>query len=142
VLASLRLLRVNLIGRNVAVHVDFGKRLPILYGDRVQLQQVMVNLVMNACDAMEGLPAPHRLDVRTEAVSGRVRITVQDEGTGIADAVRGRLFEPFETTKAQGMGMGLAVCRTIVAAHGGCIDAANNRACGATVWFELPGMAT
>ena len=142
VLASLRLLRVNLIGRGVDVEVDFGKRLPMLHGDRVQLQQVMVNLVMNACDAMEGLPAPHRLQVRTEAVSGRVRICVEDEGTGIAEAVRGRLFEPFETTKAQGMGMGLAVCRTIVAAHGGSIHAANNPTRGATVWFELPGMAT
>jgi len=67
---------------------------------------------------------------------------VEDEGTGIAAAVQGRLFEPFETTKAQGMGMGLAVCRTIVEAHGGTIHADNNRARGATVWFDLPGVAT
>ena len=142
VVSSMRLLRMNLIGRGVDVHLDLGHRLPLVFGDRVQLQQVLVNLVMNGCDAMDGLPQPRRLDVRTEASSGRVRIRVEDEGTGIAAAVQGRLFEPFETTKAQGMGMGLAVCRTIVEAHGGTIHADNNRARGATVWFDLPGVAT
>jgi two-component system sensor kinase FixL len=139
VVTSLRLLRTTLINRGVEVHTTLGTRLPMVYGDRIQLQQVLVNLVMNGCDAMEGLPV-RRLEVHTEAASGRVRVRVVDEGTGIASAVRDRLFEPFETTKPQGMGMGLAVCRTIVDAHDGVLDANNNPTSGATFRFDLPGM--
>lgn len=139
VVTSLRLLRTTLINRGVEVRTSLGTRLPLVYGDRIQLQQVLVNLVMNGCDAMEGLPVRH-LELRTEAISGRVRVCVVDEGTGIAAAVQDRLFEPFETTKPQGMGMGLAVCRTIVDAHEGELDARNNATTGATFWFDLPGM--
>jgi two-component system sensor kinase FixL len=139
VVTSLRLLRTTLINRGVEVRTTLGTRLPMVYGDRIQLQQVLVNLVMNGCDAMEGLPV-RRLEVHTEAASGRVRVCVVDEGTGIAAAVRDRLFEPFETTKPQGMGMGLAVCRTIVDAHDGVLDADNNATAGATFRFDLPGM--
>lgn len=108
-------------------------------GDANQLQQVLLNLLMNACDAMDAQPTERRLRVVTRSnAPGRVEITVSDRGTGIPAAELERIFEPFVTTKAKGIGLGLVICRSIVAAHGGRLWATNNAHRGATLHCELP----
>jgi two-component system sensor kinase FixL len=140
VMEVLKLVRSDVLNRNVVVDMDFAPALPQVLGDRVQLQQVVLNLVVNGCDAMENNPVrDRRLIVRTEPVDGnRVEVTVADCGVGIAPDQLERVFEPFVTTKGTGMGLGLAVCRAIVNAHGGRIWATTNPYCGASFHFEVP----
>jgi two-component system, LuxR family, sensor kinase FixL len=107
-------------------------------GDRVQLQQVVLNLVMNACDAMSDTPPGERLLVVSTTTQGDARIEVRDAGSGIAPDALGKIFKPFVTTKRDGLGLGLAICRSILAAHGGHITAANNPERGATFVVSLP----
>lgn len=111
-----------------------------MHGDRVQLQQVLLNLVMNGCDAMTGAAPSHRqLTIRTELEGNdQVQISVSDCGAGIAPEKLEQVFEAFYTTKAHGLGLGLAVCRTIIAAHGGKLWATNNAGRGAAFHFTLP----
>ena len=93
----------------------------------MQLQQVLLNLVMNACDAMDGTAAAERrLEIVTAVEDGVVRITVADRGHGIPDGQLDRVFEPFVTFRDQGLGLGFAISRSIVTAHGGSIRAENN----------------
>jgi two-component system sensor kinase FixL len=108
--------------------------LPVL-GDRVQLQQVLLNLILNACDAMSASPPrDRRVDLIVAAEgSHNVRFSVQDWGTGIPAPLIDHLFEPFVTTKPEGLGLGLSISRTIVAAHGGRLWAVNNHDRGATM---------
>jgi two-component system sensor kinase FixL len=135
-----RLLRSDLISRGVALSTDFETALPRVVADRVQTSQVLLNLVTNACDAMETTPAEHRrlLLSAGRADSDLVRVSVADSGSGIAQADVESLFQPFVTTKTTGIGLGLAVCRTIVAAHGGRIWATHNPERGTTFHFTLP----
>ena len=141
VLDVLRLVRSDLVGRAVSVTTDLAPNLPSVFGDRVQLQQVLLNLVLNACDAMEHAQRPCTLSVRTsEDPDGSVRFLVIDQGIGIEPEHIGRIFEPFMTTKARGMGLGLSVCRSIVEHHGGTIGARNNEQAGATVYFTVPAL--
>ena len=108
-------------------------------GDRNQLQQVLLNFVINGCDAMDGQEVDRRLLVRTRATAqGNVEVSVADRGAGIPLADLERIFEPFVTTKAHGLGLGLAICRSIVEAHGGRLWATNNADRGATLHCELP----
>jgi two-component system sensor kinase FixL len=108
--------------------------------DVVQIQQVLVNLLRNAVDALDsaGKDEVRRLSVVTSAGDDFVEIAVADNGPGIAPKVAGRLFEPFMTTKAKGMGMGLSVCRRLIEAHGGTISAESNPTIGATFTVKLP----
>jgi len=100
---------------------------------------VVLNLVINGCDAIETLRARDRqLTVRTALVNGQLEVAVTDRGKGIAPEDLERVFEPFVTTKPQGMGLGLAVCRTIVSAHAGRIWAAPNADAGTTFHFTVP----
>jgi PAS domain S-box-containing protein len=135
---SLRLLRSDLAHRGVEVSTTLQPALPAVQGDRVQLQQLLLNLIVNACDAMQTRPAPRPLSIRTRAADGRVRIDVADRGPGIAPADAERVFEAFYTTKAQGLGLGLALCHTIAQAHDGRIFAAQNDGGGARLQVELP----
>jgi two-component system, LuxR family, sensor kinase FixL len=136
---SLRLMRSDLLNRHVTVSTALAQALPAVSGDRNQLQQVLLNLVINACDAMDGRDADRRLLVRTQTTAeGGVVVAVADCGTGIPSADLERIFESFMTTKAQGMGLGLAICRSIVEAHGGRLWATNNPDRGATLHCELP----
>ncbi len=136
---SLRLMRSDLLYREVAVEADLAEALPVVRGDRNQLQQVLLNFVINGCDAMDGQEVDRRLLVRTrETVDGNVEVSVIDQGAGIPSANLERIFEPFVTTKSTGMGLGLAICRSIVEAHGGRLWATNNSDCGATLHCELP----
>lgn len=108
--------------------------------DGVQIQQVLLNLLRNGVDAMKELPDDQRhlsFTIRPEP-DGNLRVEISDRGHGIPDQVRDRLFTPFFTTKATGMGMGLAISRSIVSAHGGKLDCSNNPGGGATFFFTLP----
>jgi signal transduction histidine kinase len=111
-----------------------------VHGDRVQLQQVVLNLILNGLDAMRSSEAGHRTLVlrATRADAATVEVAVQDSGTGIEKTVLDHIFDPFYTTKADGLGMGLAIVRSIVEAHGGRVRAANNPEGGATFSFTLP----
>ncbi|AWV05697.1 PAS domain-containing sensor histidine kinase (plasmid) [Burkholderia sp. JP2-270] len=137
---SLGLLRRELDSQRVEVEVDYSASLQRVCGDRVQLQQVVINLVMNAVQAMSGVePCARRLRISTHAFDDRhAHVVVQDSGTGIRHADFDRLFSAFFTTREDGMGMGLSICRSIVEAHGGRIWA-DVRACpGAIMQFVLP----
>jgi len=130
----------ELVTRRVSVQTEIATNLPLVMGDRVQLQQVMLNLMLNGCEAMAGLPvAERRLIIRVSAQeTGHVHLAIRDSGIGISSELIDRLFEPFVTTKAQGLGLGLSISRTIVAAHGGRLWAENNPEGGATVHCLLP----
>src|SRR5205085_2818202 len=130
----LKFLNSDLVNHMVMARTDLEEGLPRVQADRVQLQQVLINLIVNACDAMEGEEAPNRhLAVRTEFANGDgIRISVSDRGCGIPQERMETVFEPFVTTKHQGMGLGLAVCRTIVSAHGGRLWVTNNLDRGAS----------
>ena len=136
---SLRLMRSDLLNRDVAVSTDLADALPPVSGERNQLQQILLNFMMNGCDAMHARETDRRLLVRTHRnARGDVEISVADRGTGIPEADLERIFEPFVTTKSQGLGLGLAICRSIVEAHGGRLWASNNADAGATLHIELP----
>ena len=139
VVEALQLMRSDLLNRQVSVNTDLAPGLPSVSGDRIQLQQVLLNYVINGCDAMDGRSVDRSLLVRTQpANGGGIEVAVSDRGTGIPPEDIERIFEPFMTTKPRGMGLGLAICRSIVEAHGGKVWATNNAGRGATVHFELP----
>ncbi len=134
-----KLMRSDLINRNVTVDTDLAQNLPAVTGDRVQLQQVLLNLALNGCEAMAGYnSSERRLLIASQWENGTVRISVADCGSGIPGEKMEQVFERFFTTKKEGMGLGLAICRTIINAHRGKIWATNNAGCGATFHFSLP----
>jgi PAS domain S-box-containing protein len=124
----------------IILRPEFTEELPLVTGDRVQLQQVIMNLLRNASDAMSGVnDRPRELTIRTEREEGdRVRLTVQDAGVGVDPQGVDKLFEAFHTTKSSGMGIGLAVSRSIIESHHGRIWAASNDGPGATFSFSIP----
>jgi C4-dicarboxylate-specific signal transduction histidine kinase len=130
----------ELVERNVSVASELATGLPTVRGDRVQLKQVLLNIVVNACDAMnDNQPAERSLTIATaNGAPGIVQLSVEDRGSGIPPAVLEHLFDPFVTTKAKGLGLGLSICRSIVTAHSGRLWAANNPGRGATFWVALP----
>jgi C4-dicarboxylate-specific signal transduction histidine kinase len=138
----LKLIRSDLVNHSVVAHTELATDLPPVKGDRVQLQQVLLNLVMNACDAMNGnSPADRQLVVRTELCADKnVRVSVADCGVGLASDKLEQVFMPFYTTKPHGLGLGLSVCRTIITAHGGNLRAANGEARGAVFYFTIPSL--
>ena len=136
---ALGLLHSELINRNVSVVPRLGAGLPEISGDHVQLKQVLINLVINGCDAMREIDGAHALTVSTQVVAGNaVEISISDTGAGIPVEDLERIFMPFVTSKAEGIGLGLAICRSIVQAHAGRLWASNNDACGATLHVVLP----
>jgi two-component system, LuxR family, sensor kinase FixL len=137
----LKLIRSDLLSQRVTVDTELARNLPTITGDPVQLQQVLLNLVVNACDAMADCDrSERRLLIRTgiENGSSAVIVSVTDRGEGIPEEKIERVFEPFFTTKAKGMGLGLSVCRTIIAAHRGKLWARNNGDRGTTFHVSLP----
>ena len=134
------LTRDEVMKSNVSVQTQLAEGLPLIQGDRVQLQQVILNLIINAVEAMSGVSEGSRgLLIRTgKDASGRVLVAVQDSGPGLNPESFERLFDSFYTTKPGGTGMGLSICRSIVEAHGGRIWATPNAGPGITVQFTLP----
>jgi two-component system, LuxR family, sensor kinase FixL len=136
---SLDLMRGELSGRGVAVTRALAPSLPSVVGDDIQLQQVVLNLLMNACDAVMGVSkGDRRIVVSTTMSDGEVRLSVADNGFGIPDGNAERLFQPFVTSKPHGLGLGLSICRTIVASHSGRLWAVNNANGGATFHMAAP----
>jgi signal transduction histidine kinase len=136
----LRLVNSDLIDRCVAVTVERAPALPPIRGDRIQIQQVLINLVRNACDAMTALRwSEHRLIVRTSRRrDGGVAVTVADNGAGLPAGMRTNLFEPFVTTKPNVMGIGLTISRAIISGHRGAIWCEDNPGGGSIFGFSLP----
>ena len=135
----LKLMRNDLINQGVTVQTELAENLPAVQGDRVQLQQVLLNLVLNGCEAMIDCdPSERQLLITSGMENGAVHVSVRDRGGSIPEETMERVFEPFFTTKANGMGLGLSVCRTIIEAHRGNICVRNNAEGGATFHFSLP----
>ena len=136
---ALNLANSEFLTHHVQVFTDFQNDLPVLHGDRIQLQQVFLNLLINAVEAMMHL---HRTDrkikISTAMSDSMVQLSVTDCGAGIPEDTLNRMFEPFHTTKEQGLGLGLAISRAIVVAHGGYLRAKNNVEGGATFSLSLP----
>jgi C4-dicarboxylate-specific signal transduction histidine kinase len=123
----------------VTVRTQLAPSLPRIHGDRVQLQQVMLNLIVNAIQAMSDVAGgQHDLLITTEATEDGARVGVQDTGPGLPSESLPRLFEPFYTTKSDGMGIGLSICRSIIEAHGGRLWATGNAPQGAFFQFTIP----
>lgn len=135
-----RLLNVEMASRNISLALELDPRLPVVTGDSVQLQQVVLNLVVNGCAAVHEAARDHgKLVVRTRAGDcDTIEVAVCDNGTGIESDQLERIFEPFYTTKAEGLGIGLSISRSIIQAHGGSIAAQNNQDRGVTFHFRLP----
>ncbi|WP_052005837.1 sensor histidine kinase [Caballeronia grimmiae] len=136
---ALELVRGELDRHSVAVRVQLAEPSPAVCGDRVQLQQVLINVIMNGTQAMAGQNAPRRLHIATRMFDdNHAHVIVEDSGPGIGEESAGRIFNAFFTTKADGMGMGLSICRSIVEAHGGRIWAEGAAQGGASLQFILP----
>ena len=135
-----RLVQREAITHGASLRLELAQELPSILGDRVQLQQVIINLVINAIQAMASVTdRPRILLIRSQqSEDGRVLVAVRDSGTGIEAKSVNKLFKAFFTTKPSGMGMGLSICRTIIEAHSGQVSAANNSGPGATFQLILP----
>jgi signal transduction histidine kinase len=136
----LRLVAGDARKRHVQIRTELAQDLPLVFGDRTQLQQVLLNLIVNGMDAMQSTPEPARhLSVQTKSNGdGGIEVAVEDGGRGIVPDDSRRLFEPFFTTREEGMGIGLSIAQSIIAAHRGRIWAENNANGGATFHFTVP----
>ncbi|CAB3771396.1 hypothetical protein B7G54_35600 [Burkholderia puraquae] len=138
----LHLTATEIDAKQVALRVDLHCDDIRVMADRTQIQQVILNLVTNALDAMDGPAASRELDVASHAGDGHVIVSIADRGAGIDAAIASQIFDPFFTTKSHGMGMGLAICRSIVEAHGGTLEAAPRDGGGTALTFRLPVSTT
>jgi PAS domain S-box-containing protein len=137
---AIALVQREMLGHRVSLRMELSRAPPVVLADRVQLQQVIINLVMNAIEAMQAVTdRPRELAIRTQRnETHQILVTVKDCGVGISVEDADRLFDAFFTTKASGMGMGLSICRSIIAAHGGRLWVEPNSPPGATFHFTLP----
>ena len=135
----LQILHNDLFKRGVEVSTALTEDIPLVNGDHIQLQQVILNLIVNGCDAMNKTEQESRrlFITTTREDAHHVRISVADRGTGIPPEMMQRIFAAFYTTKENGLGMGLAICHEIIRAHGGKLWATNNSGAGATFHFTL-----
>ncbi|MFT4251700.1 MAG: ATP-binding protein, partial [Caulobacter sp.] len=133
------LLEGELRRHHIVAKAELGDRRIAIRGDSIQLQQVVLNLVMNAIEAMNGSPqGQRRLTLSAEVRGGDALVSVADTGPGLGPQDSDRLFEAFFSTKAEGIGMGLSICRSIIEAHGGRIWASDNETGGGVFSFTLP----
>jgi C4-dicarboxylate-specific signal transduction histidine kinase len=138
--STLRLVHSELVSRRIKVRTDLDTHLPAVMGDRVQLQQVFLNLMMNAMDAMASMPASERtLSINTRSTEkGNVEVSVTDRGPGMSPDQLKNVFEPFFTTKQDGLGLGLAICWRIIKSHNGQLTISNAGGGGVTAVVSLP----
>jgi C4-dicarboxylate-specific signal transduction histidine kinase len=138
--ATLGLLHSELLDRRIALKVDLHSELPLVSGDTIQLQQVLLNLMMNSMEAMTSTAlAERKLCVATQVTrEGYVEVILSDRGCGFTTDQLRRIFQPFFTTKQHGLGLGLAICSTIVTSHGGRLTLTNGDEGGATALISLP----
>src|SRR5262249_30455576 len=142
ILTVLSIVRVELQQHGIDLQTQLNEHLPTVLGDKVQLQQVVWNLVMNAVEAMQPVH-PRVLKVQADQTNpGMVRVSIEDTGTGIDPSSIDRVFKPYFTTKANGMGMGLAICRSIIENHDGRIWMSPRTNGGSIFQFELPTSVT
>jgi signal transduction histidine kinase len=139
-LEVIALAQYELRRNNILLETRLARSLPLVQGDRVQLQQVLLNLIVNAIEAMSGVDGRHRELTLVSATDGAdaVAVEVRDSGTGLDPQFASHLFQPFYTTKSEGIGIGLSISRTIVEAHGGHLSAEANEPHGAVFRFSLP----
>jgi C4-dicarboxylate-specific signal transduction histidine kinase len=137
---AVHLLQNDAIARGMRMSIDYNANPATVYGDKVQLQQVMLNLLLNAFDAMDGRPASDRrvaVSITLQSPQA-VRVAVRDRGTGLPSDQLALIFKPFVTSKPKGLGLGLSISRTLIEMHGGRLWAENNPDQGATLYFTLP----
>jgi len=135
--------RSEALKNGVSVHAELADALPAIDGDRVELQQVILNLIVNAVEAMKDMSEGARdvLITTGNSEAGDTVVSVCDSGPGLAPSIRDSLFKPFQTTKSTGMGLGLSICHSIVEAHGGRLWASPNAPQGAVFQFTLPSQS-
>jgi two-component system, LuxR family, sensor kinase FixL len=138
--AVAHMVQADAAAQSCKIELHLTQDLPAIEGDPTQIQQVLINLVSNAFDAMRDAPPSRRVvDIATDYNGdGTVGVTVRDYGSGISETTRERLFEQFFTTKDEGLGMGLAIVRSLIEAHGGTVAAENANGGGARFYFRLP----
>ena len=138
--AVTHMVRADAAAQSCKIELSLTQDLPAIEGDPTQFQQVLINLVRNALDAMrDALPSGRVVDIATHYNGdGTIGVAVRDYGSGISETTRERLFEQFFTTKDDGLGMGLAIVRSIIEAHGGSVAAENANGGGARFYFRLP----
>jgi signal transduction histidine kinase len=135
----LLLFKRDLERARVTLRTDFDRSIPNIEGDQVQLQQVVLNLVRNAIDAMAEVNGRSRvLTAASKAANGHVSVAIADTGVGIDARSRERLFDALYTTKGEGLGLGLSICRKIITVHGGRLWVEKNTTHGSTFTFALP----
>jgi C4-dicarboxylate-specific signal transduction histidine kinase len=134
----LSLLDYDLRHNDIRTTVDVPADLPLVVADRISIQQVLVNLIRNAIEAMSATGVPRTLEIRGVHAGEYVRVSITDNGGGVQPGIAERLFHPFNTTKASGMGLGLSICQSLVEAHGGHVGAGPHPSGGAQFYFELP----
>jgi len=135
---AINMLRSDLQKHRISVQTDTNRQAPQVTGDRIQLQQVLLNLIANAIDSMAGEKEHRILSLKSEVLDSGVMVAVADSGKGIASQDVDRIFNPLFTTKSEGMGMGLSICRAIIEAHDGRLWVAGNTPRGAVFQFVLP----
>jgi PAS domain S-box-containing protein len=140
--AVMALVSSEVLRSRIELQVELQADLPAVLGDRIQLQQVILNLILNAKDAMSDVTNPRELQITSRINnSGEVLVAVRDTGRGLDPEHIDRIFDPFFTTKTEGMGLGLSISRTIIEAHGGMLWATQNQDKGATVQFTVPAVS-
>ncbi len=136
---TVTLISTHITVRNKVIKFELENDLPLIQGDQIQLQQVLLNLISNSLEAMEGNSDSHEILIKALRKNTKmIMVEVQDSGSGIAKKDMKELFGHFFTTKPDGLGMGLSISRSIVQAHGGRLEAKNNSDCGATFYFTIP----
>jgi len=136
---TVTLIMPHINARNKIIKFELDSKIPLIEGDRIQLQQVLLNLISNSLEAMESSPESRELLIRTSLKNtNTIRVEVKDSGCGIPEENMKKLFSHFFTSKPDGLGMGLSISRSIVEAHGGRLEAENNPDRGATLYFTLP----
>jgi C4-dicarboxylate-specific signal transduction histidine kinase len=142
IVSTLQLLHSEVISRRITIISDLAADLAPARGDPVQLQQILLNLLMNAMDAMDEVtPARRTINVATaKTPENEVEVRISDRGAGLPLAQERSVFQPFFTTKKRGLGLGLSICSSIIKSHGGALSVQNNDDEGATAVFRLPNV--